>query len=100
MTQCVLDIVSEYPQIEHITKQMKPASMDKHGRQKGQGHRHQILGIHIHGVDHLIGNEPQPQYQGLSPSGHEKILIDKNRKVGQDQAGVDDGDGLGWILVF
>ena len=100
MTQCVLDIVSEDPQVEHVAKKMKPAPVDKHGGKKGQGHGNQILGIHIHGVHHLIGNEPQPQYQWLRPSGHEKILIDKNRKVGQDQTGVDDGDGLGWILVF
>jgi hypothetical protein len=79
---------------------MKPASVDKHGGKKRQGHRNQILGIQIHAVDQLIGNEPQSHYQWLSPSGHEKILIDKNRKVGQDQTGVDDWDGLGWILIF
>jgi hypothetical protein len=73
---------------------MKPASMDKHGSKKGQGHRNQILGIQIHGVDHFVGNGSQPQYQWPSPSWDKKILIDKNRKVGQNEKAVDDWDGL------
>ena len=47
MPQNIFHIIAEYPEIEHIAKQMNPPTVNKHRRKDGEGLRHDILGFDI-----------------------------------------------------
>jgi hypothetical protein len=52
MPETVFYIVAEYPQVEHVAAQMKPAGVHEHGREEGQGISD--------GVSHKAGRHKSP----------------------------------------
>ncbi|MEJ2067484.1 MAG: hypothetical protein P8Y09_05975 [Deltaproteobacteria bacterium] len=36
MTEAVLDVVSEYPEVEHVSREVKEASVDEHGAEESE----------------------------------------------------------------
>jgi len=56
MAQRILDIVSEYPEIEHVSEYMQEPSVEKHGRKKGQDGGDQRFALEHFAMGDLIRN--------------------------------------------
>lgn len=72
-SQIILDVVPEYPQIEHIPDEMEKSSVQKHGCEQGEGRREarDIGNGQRSEVSDLIGNRPHAQNIILQPDRRE-----------------------------
>lgn len=108
MTKPVFNIIAEYPQVKHVTGQMRQASMHKHAGQEGKPHRYQgwhqarhfimLAGIFINislGLrNYIVPGKYLGGYGGISVGEHcigaHLLEIHKNKNVGSYQQVVDE----------
>ncbi len=98
--QIILDVVSEYPKIEHIPEEMENSSMQEHGckqsewrrqpRNIGNGQRSEMCD--------LIGDCSHTQHIILQPARRE-YLEEKYQDIQHKKRDSHIGNPSGWVIV-
>jgi len=82
MTHHVLDVVSEDPEIEHVSDDVPPSSMKEHRREEGEQRRdHASLGKELKGSRRDHGEHIQEFSKRVSKAQ----LVEESQDVGDDE---------------
>ncbi len=98
VTQPVFHIVSEDPEKPHVSNEVKPATVEEHGRNKGKQHRAQGCGGRFGVIKKLGRNQPIVDKKGIE-SVPETQLVKEDHGVNRDQSNGNKREGFRGIAV-
>src|SRR5262245_21333051 len=106
VTQGVLDVVAEYPQVQHVAADVQEAPVQEHRREDGED-RWEDRCPGLAGSGKPAGHEPELQdeiMRGPGPFSRcrslERQLVEEQKNVHRDQRDRDEGSGEARYIVF
>ncbi len=96
MAEPVLDIIAEYPKVEHIAKNMEDPAVHEHGGENG---KKGMYGLGRFKSNNIMRNSTIGIDNTLAVNVcHE--LEQENENIQPDDTDSDKGKCIGWVVVF
>jgi len=100
MTEGVLDVISEYPKVKHVSQKVHEAAMEEHGGENRQGDGDGGDDMDDFPMDNLVRDGSPLKNQVLILDGTQGELVEEDRPIGQDEKDGHNGESISGVVVF